>query len=228
MKWTGSEENMSNHLPSKIHFSDLFIQLFNNLTTNRNPVWTDAAMDGTGKWTLVDQDDLAMETENYLDMRAEEDLWIPADDVLNVNGTTKGCMEITPSGLLNTRLDDQCDFTQERACEYTTCTTITGKKCLFPFKYMNQSHPDLTYKICSSLDVYRPWCPTKLDDQLNVLEWGDCMEHCPTEEVNSACIEEPEFPIFSDGSGLYVNYTSNYERGSGKVTNEVRRNRQFF
>ena len=47
------------------------------------------------------------------------------------------------------------------------------------------------------------------------------MDYCPTEPVNSACLEEPEFPLFSDGTGLTENFTSTYERGSGIVTDEV-------
>ena len=76
--------------------------------------------------------------------------------------------------------------------------------------------------------LYRPWCPTELDEQLNVIEWGDCMDYCPTEPVNSACLEEPEFPVFSDGTGLTANYTSTYERGSGIVTDEVCENIFFL
>ena len=100
--------------------------------------------------------------------------------------------------------------------------TITGKKCLFPFKYHNDSDPDLTYNICSSLDVYRPWCPTKLDSNLNVLEWGDCLEDCPKEPVMSVCLKEPDFPVSSDGSEHSVNFTTTYEKGSGIVVDEVR------
>ena len=175
--------------------------------------------------------------------------------ILNVNGTTRGCLEATSAGLLHTRLDSECDNEQVPSCQYTACLTTTGKKCLFPFKYMNTSHPDLTYTICSTLDayryvqipknqnlvlfrfvlktenlslLYRPWCPTELDEQLNVIEWGDCMDYCPTEPVNSACLEEPEFPVFSDGTGLTANYTSTYERGSGIVTDEVCENIFFF
>jgi len=105
--------------------------------------------------------------------------------------------------------------------DLTACMTKTGKKCLFPFKYHNSTDPDLTYKICSSLDVYRPWCPTKLDSNLNVLEWGDCLEDCKNEEVMSVCLKEPEFPASSDGSDRSVNFTTTYEKGSGRVTDEV-------
>jgi hypothetical protein len=87
--------------------------------------------------------------------------------------------------------------------------------------YRNDTHPDLTYKICSSLDVYRPWCPTKLDNSLNILEWGDCLDDCPSESVNSACLTDPEFPVFSDGSGGTTNFTSYFLLGIGAVTDEV-------
>lgn len=99
--------------------------------------------------------------------------------------------------------------------------TNTGKKCLFPFRYSNDTHPELTYKICSSLDVYRPWCPTKLDDSLFVLEWGDCLPDCPSEPPNTVCLDEPEFPLMADGTDRAVNYTANYTRGSGVVTDEL-------
>ena len=192
-----------------------------------NGVWTDAGMDGVGLWTQKDVTE-ELDTSFYTDMRLEGTTWIPPDSILNVNGTTRGCLEATSAGLLHTRLDSECDNEQVPSCQYTACLTTTGKKCLFPFKYMNTSHPDLTYKICSTLDAYRPWCPTVLDEQLNVIEWGDCMDYCPTEPVNSACLEEPEFPVFSDGTGLTANYTSTYERGSGIVTDEVCENILFF
>ena len=103
----------------------------------------------------------------------------------------------------------------------SACMTTVGKKCLFPFKYKNDSNPDLTYQICSSLDVYRPWCPTKLDESLWVLEWGDCLDDCPSEIPRKVCIDEPNFPIMADGSDQAVNYTANYTLGSGFVTDEV-------
>ena len=91
--------------------------------------------------------------------------------------------------------------------------TTYGKQCLFPFKYSNETSPDLTYKICSTLNVYRPWCPTKLDEAKNVLEWGDCLEDCPMEQVNSACLNDPKFPQLSDGTDLSVNFTTDFTRG---------------
>lgn len=202
-------------------------------------VWTDASMDPQGDWFY--NFEFSMPTAQFSDMRhSVEGTWVPPLSILDVNGTTDGCLEITSNGLLNTRIKSECDTIQPTACKYTgepitmlnnhimltcfflpACLTTQGKKCLFPFRYHNDSNPDLTYKICSSLDVYRPWCPTKLDANLNVLEWGDCLEDCPKEPVMSVCLEEPEFPISSDGSDHSVNYTSSYEKGSKIVTDEV-------
>ena len=67
------------------------------------PVWTDSSMDATGMWFL-DQE-VEMDTENYQDMRRFGS-WVPPDSVLNVNGTTSGCLEMTKSGLLNVKLDE--------------------------------------------------------------------------------------------------------------------------
>ena len=94
--------------------------------------------------------------------------------------------------------------------------TTNGKQCLFPYKYSNETDPDLTYKICSTLDVYRPWCPTKLSETKEVLEWGDCLPDCPMEQVNSACLNDPEYPKLSDGTDLSVNFTTDFTSGKYK------------
>ena len=41
------------------------------------------------------------------------------------------------------------------------------------------------------------------------------------EQVNSACLNDPEFPLFSDGGGIAVNYTTDFVRGIGTVTDEL-------
>ena len=183
------------------------------------PVWTGAYMDGVGQWTNNGEE---LITDDILDLRrVESESWMPEDSILDVNGTTDGCVQVTRSGLLNTRIKEECLETKSPACEYKACMTNSGKKCLFPFIYGNDTHPELTYKICSGLDVYRPWCPTKLSPDLHVLEWGDCIDDCPKEPINSACLEDPQFPIFADGSDQAVNYTSNYTTGRSVVTNEL-------
>ena len=42
----------------------------------------------------------------------------------------------------------------------SACMTKTGKQCIFPFTYKNETSPVLEYNVCSTLDIYRPWCPT--------------------------------------------------------------------
>ena len=183
-----------------------------------DPVWTGSSMDHLGNWfNEVDP----METSLFTDMRRmSAGSWVPPDTVLNVNGTTEGCLEVTKTGLLHTKYDDDCDVDKNPACEYKACMTTKGKKCLFPYIYNNETHPSLSYTICSGLDVYRPWCPTKLDDALNVVEWGDCMDDCPSEPINSACLSDPMFPLIADGSDAAVNYTTNYTTGISVVTDE--------
>ena len=176
-------------------------------------------MEPTGDW-FTSQSKEKMLTEDYLDL-SRTGLWVPPDSILDVNGTTNGCLEITKHGLFNTRIKSECNQEKEPMCEYRACMTIYGKQCIFPFKYSNSTNEDLTYKRCSTLDVYRPWCATKVDEAMNVVEWGDCLEDCPMEEVNSACLSDPEFPAIADGSGIFVNYTTNFVRNLGVVVDEV-------
>ena len=175
-------------------------------------------MDGLGNW---------FDGKNPFPPEAAQDLrrpfsgsWIPSESILNPNGTTDGCLEITKTGILSTKIDTDCNVEKRPACEYKTCMTTKGKKCLFPFAYKNNTHPSLTYRICSGLDVYRPWCPTELDDALNVLEWGDCLDDCPKEPINSACLTDPLFPAVSDGTSKAVNYTTDYQVGISVYTDE--------
>ena len=176
-------------------------------------------MDGQGSWF---QNEDSLDVNSYKDLRnSPESSWAPAEDILNINGTTVGCLSISKSGLLHTKFDSDCETSLKPACEYKTCMTTKGKRCLFPFVYNNDTHPSLTYKICSGLDVYRPWCPTKLDDSLNVLEWGDCLDDCPSEPINSACLTDPTFPSIADGSDDATNYTTNYTTGISVVTDEL-------
>ena len=54
-----------------------------------------------------------------------------------------------------------------------------------------------------------------------VEEWDECLPDCPQEEVESVCIQEPEFPAFGDGI-TSMNYTTPYVKGSGIPLQEVR------
>ena len=175
-------------------------------------------MNGVGEWS--DSEENAIETDLISDMRIRPSSWPPSSEILNINGTTKGCLEVTKGGILNTLLDGDCQVNRKPACEYKACLTVTGKKCKFPFIYKNATHPYLEYKICSGLDVYRPWCPTELDELGAIVEWGDCLDDCPSETINSACLTDPDFPIFSDGTDQSVNATTDFISGISAVTDE--------
>ena len=54
----------------------------------------------------------------------------------------------------------------------SACMTTEGRQCLFPFKYRNRTDDDTTTELifnkCSTLDIYRPWCPTS-KNELSIL-----------------------------------------------------------
>ena len=90
----------------------------------------------------------------------------------------------------------------------TACMTTEGKQCVFPFKYANESGP-LDFFECSTLDVYKPWCPTAIDADGNPTEWGLCMPDCPSQEIEIVCQDPPPPPALADISAnpKSVNYT---------------------
>ncbi len=198
-------------------------------------------MDGKGEWYHNDDSDPTI-AATLIDMRRpDRETWTPGSEVLNPNGTTSGCLAIHPSGILHPYLDDDCGNTYSQACSYKgkqfvlleslvkptssiddlACMTTDGRQCIFPFIFGNETHPVLEYNICSTLDIFRSWCPTRLNDDRTVAEWGDCLSDCPSENVNSVCLEDPEMPDLSVGSGKSVNFTTDFPFGIGKVTDEV-------
>ena len=94
-------------------------------------VWTDASMDPQGSWFYNFESEL--KTGDYSDMRnSQEGTWVPPLTILDVNGTTDGCLEITENGLLNTRTKSECDFVQPTACKYTgTALIMVDVICIF-------------------------------------------------------------------------------------------------
>ena len=90
----------------------------------------------------------------------------------------------------------------------TACMTTEGKQCKFPFKYANESGT-LDFFECSTLDVYKPWCPTDIDPDGNPTEWGLCMPDCPSQEIEIVCQDPPPPPALADISAnpKSVNYT---------------------
>ncbi len=126
------------------------------------------------------------------------------------------------------------------------CFTLEGKQCIFPFQYFNVSddgtRTDLTYTKCTTLDIYRPWCPTgqrkfgasdrsfigpfvliftEVNANDEILSWGECIESCPQEVPETVCLDEPLFPPYSFFGEPYVNFTADYVQGSGEETKDV-------
>ncbi len=52
-------------------------------------------------------------------------------------------------------------------------------------------------------------------------EWGYCLDDCPAEVPEVACLDEPIFPDFAPGDGYHENFTSSYIQGSGKITRDL-------
>ncbi len=175
-------------------------------------------MDEVGTWYL-DDDGAEFDTNPIKDLR-QTGHWAPGASELNEN-ITSGCLSLDPSGLLDVQYNSDCDMPLKQACTYKACMTTDGRQCKFPFMFGNATHPVLEYNICSTLDIYRPWCPTVLDLDRTVLEWGDCLEDCPSEPVNAVCRDDPEMPEVSDGSQNSINYTTDFQFGIDMITDEV-------
>ena len=88
-------------------------------------VWANAQMEPTGDWFINDGSE-TMLTEYYQDLRRSIDsdggnidgAWVPPDTILDVNGTTNGCLGITKHGLFHTNIKSECDLEKEPVCEY--------------------------------------------------------------------------------------------------------------
>jgi len=81
-------------------------------------------MDTEGNWftktELEVESQPKMDTKSYLDMRNPlSETWVPPLSILDVNFTTDGCLELTPNGLFNTRVKEECDTVQPSTCKYT-------------------------------------------------------------------------------------------------------------
>ena len=54
-----------------------------------------------------------------------------------------------------------------------------------------------------------------------ILDWGECLPDCPSEEAEIVCQDEPRFPAFvTDTKSILRNATTDYEPGSGLTVME--------
>ncbi len=76
----------------------------------------------------------------------------------------RGCVQMAVNGVLRTQYDSECDRPAQPVCEHRACLTKHGRECVFPFRHnrtaLDGGQEEVTYRTCSSLDVYHPWCPT--------------------------------------------------------------------
>lgn len=56
---------------------------------------------------------------------------------------------------------------------------------------------------------------------LKVVEWGDCMPDCPTQDINPVCLTDPIAPSLKDEAKGTSNYTTDFLFGVGVVTKGV-------
>lgn len=75
------------------------------------------------------------------------------------------CIKLHKNGIFELKQEDTCQTSDDfPACKYRGCYTTKGKQCVFPFNYRNISDDGvitpLTLTKCSTIDLYRPWCPT--------------------------------------------------------------------
>lgn len=72
-----------------------------------------------------------------------------------INTFLKGCLTLQSNGRVVPVYGVDCNQSLPTVCEHQVCYTHQGFECIFPFVYKN-----ITYRNCSSQDVYKPWCPT--------------------------------------------------------------------
>ena len=106
-------------------------------------------------WSYLDG--TPVEPELFQDLNPSS--WF--EDTEPSNATT--CAMVLPSGQIEAS-NIGCSLKKPALCSYRTCLTTDGDDCVFPFKYRNKTNDgfetELTYHECSTVDLYKPWCPT--------------------------------------------------------------------
>ena len=112
------------------------------------------------------------------------------------------CLTLAPNGRVVPQYDQNCQQWRPTVCEHQFCYTRDGFDCILPFKYK-----DITYRNCSSQDLFKPWCPTAVDSAGEILDWGFCLEDCPFEAPAPSCLYPPPIPTFATPGTTEVNYS---------------------
>ena len=120
------------------------------------------------------------------------------------------CLSLSSTGLVEVEAGDECEEQETVLCEHQSCYTVEGEECLTTFTYK-----DVEYHNCTSVDVYKPWCATKMDGT-TIVSWGLCLPNCPYIVPEVVCINPPKVPKFgsrnSSGDIVQENYNSTWFR----------------
>ncbi len=195
-------------------------------------------MDLQGNWTEEDLNDKLTTDVNVvaaLQDMTKKSTWITHPEISK--GNTTACVRSTATGVFQIGYNETCDDplatlpsppVDNPMCEYDGCYTLEGQQCVFPFKYINTTDDgtvlEANYTKCTTQDIYKPWCPTALKADGDILTWGLCLPSCPQEVAEIVCLDEPPFPDFvyavHEAEG-YRNFTSNYEYKSQDIMGEM-------
>ena len=66
-------------------------------------------------------------------------------------------------------------------------------------------------------------CIRDSTNDLQVVEWGDCLPDCPTQEINPVCMMDPIGPVLKMDDPHSKNYTTDFVFGIGDITKGVGR-----
>lgn len=132
--------------------------LVNHFLSRSQPLWVNALVTlNDSSWSFLngsDFDPLAIQ-----DLRLSH--WAESYEIPD---NISSCAQLLPSGIIEPLNNGSCLEKKKAACMYRTCLTTQGEECIFPFRYKNITidgiETDLTYNECSTVHLYKPWCPT--------------------------------------------------------------------
>ena len=119
--------------------------------------------------------------------------------------TASSCLGLGSNGLIIEGKGEGCERNRDYLCEYQSCSTTEGFACIFPFKYKG-----VEYKKCISEDVYKPWCPTRVEGDV-IKDWGLCLDDCDHFPPEASCLTPPPVPLFGNKNKFGNIERENYE-----------------